>query len=125
MVLKNKLLKQINKEIFEIVSEYFSKRNLEIIKLPDSFSFSITSPRSENLCLLITNIPESSGFVQIQIIDDRLPLVSNLRIINCLENLICLIEEFITVETDSGIDGSEISSNLEDSKDYPDIINFS
>ena len=94
--IKLKLSKQINQLIFESVFQLYENKNFEVLKLKDSFSFSITSPRdpSRRIYLMIANFLDESGFVQTQVIDDRFPVEENLNIINNFEDLINIIEQF-------------------------------
>ena len=117
LLIKLKLSKKINQLIFESIYQYYFKKNYEILKIKDSFSFSITSPNdpSGRVYLMVANFLDENGFVQTQVVDDRLPVEANLNIINNFEDLIYLIEEFTKFDNNFNI-----SLDSEDSKDYPD-----
>ena len=113
LVIKLKLFKKINFLIYQSVLENFIKSDVEILKIKDSYSFSITYPNdpTSSIYLMVANFPEENGFVQTQIVDDRRPIDYNLSIINNYSDLINLIVEFIKI----GKETLDISQHSDDS----------
>ncbi len=90
---KIKLHKKINQIIFETLFAFYESGHF--IKTQDSFIFSITLPDDKSIYLMVANFPREDGFTQTQIIDDRLPVSADLKIILNFEQLIFKIKSFL------------------------------
>jgi hypothetical protein len=67
-VLKYRLCKSNNKIIFKTVYNIYSGENL--LKIEESYTFSVTIPLFRKTYLMVANFPDEEGFIQVQIIDE-------------------------------------------------------
>ena len=63
-VLKYRLCKSINQIIFNTLYNIYSGENL--LKVENSYTFSVTSPLFRKTYLMVANFPDEEGFVQVQ-----------------------------------------------------------
>ena len=112
-VLKLRLFKKTNNFIFETVYQYYEKKNFQINKMKDTYSFTISSPTDLSKFLMIGNFPDESGYVRSQIAVVRSQMFDELRIIKSFEELIDVIEEFTYMSNTPNSCGSP--------RDYPDF----
>jgi hypothetical protein len=109
---KIKLHKKIYQIIFETLFAFYDSGHF--IKTQDSFIFSITHPDDKSIYLMVANFPGEDGFTQTQIIDDRLPVSADLKIILNFEQLIFEINRFLKTKLDFNFNFSIDSEDSED-----------
>ena len=107
-----RLFKKTNNFIFETVFQYHEKKNFQINKMKDTYSFTISSPTDLSKFLMIGNFPDESGYVQTAVV--RSQMFDELRIIKSFEELIDVIEEFTYI--------SNTPNSCGYPRDYPDNL---
>ncbi len=92
-VLKYRLCKSINQIIFNTVYNIYSGENL--LKVQNSYTFSVTSPLFRKTYLMVANFPDEEGFVQVQIVDEGFYTNKDLKTIHSFDSLLDEIKQFL------------------------------
>ena len=93
-VLKFRLHRSVNQLIFNTVFDILQGEDL--LKVKNSYTFSVTSPVFRKKYLMVENFPDEEGFAQVQIVDESSSYTSiDLKIINNFDSLLEEIKQFL------------------------------
>ena len=99
---KFRFCKALNLILFNNLFEHYSGFNLQ--KLPNTYSFRVTSPQNCKYELLVTNFPDERSFTQTCLLHDDSPVESPVQLtdINNYNHLRQHIDKFLKLKFNSG-----------------------
>ena len=129
IVQKLKLHKRINQKIYDCLFEFYQSKYF--LKTINTFSFSILHPEDPTgrFYLMVANFPDEEGFVQTQIVDEKLPISANLKTIPTFEELIKEIYSFFKttfeLKFNLSLDSTDSEYGLDNKEKNKSIFNRS